>query len=165
MTKTEYLNQMRKGLRLTHGESRRNKTSQEYRIWTGLRRRCRDEHDPAYPRYGGRGVNMCDRWFDSFETFLLDMGRCPPGHSLDRIDNEKGYSPANCRWSTPKEQSNNRRSNRRIVFNGEVKTLAQWSEIIAIPYHTLKSRTGRLGWSAERAFTEPVQRGRRRLSP
>lgn len=94
-----------------HGESRRHKTTPEYRIWQGMKARCFRVANPAYPRYGGRGITMCERWANSFEAFLEDMGRRPSKRmSLDRIKNDKGYEPGNCRWATPLTQAQNRRA-------------------------------------------------------
>ncbi len=89
-----------------HGESKPR--TREYRIWKGMRERCLSKTSKDYVRYGGRGINVCARW-KRFENFLKDMGRCPIGMSLDRKNNEKNYSPKNCRWATPKQQANNRR--------------------------------------------------------
>ncbi len=80
--------------------------------WNSARTRCRNPNTKDYPRYGGRGITFSPLW-DDFEVFFAEMGERPPGHSLDRIDNSKGYEPGNCRWATAKEQANNRRDNRR----------------------------------------------------
>jgi hypothetical protein len=135
-----------------HGKNK----SSEYRAWEGMIQRCTNPKNKRYSDYGGRGITVCPEWF-SFENFYRDMGDRPSkDHSIDRIDNNGNYCKENCKWSTRKEQGNNRRSNRSIEFNGEVRTLIQWSEFLGIAYHTLRRRL-REGWSIERAFTEGVE--------
>lgn len=82
----------------------------EYRAWVQAKYRCSNPSAHAYERYGGRGIYMSKIWRDSYEQFLMDMGRAPAGTTLDRIDNERGYEPGNCRWATPKQQAQNRRN-------------------------------------------------------
>jgi len=106
--------------RTTHGMS----DTSEYNIWNNMVARCTNKKLPGYGRYGGRGIEVCDRWLSSFENFYTDMGGRPPGTSLDRIDNNGDYAPDNCRWATTKEQSRNRRSNRLI----EGKPMVEWCE-------------------------------------
>ncbi|MGJ8515686.1 hypothetical protein LMG33810_002885 [Carnimonas sp. LMG 33810] len=111
---------------ITHGET----SSAEYRTWTDMKTRCLNPMSTSYEKYGGRGITVCDRWSKSFAAFLHDMGRKPsPGHSIDRIDNDKGYSPTNCRWATDYEQVMNRRNTIFVTIGGIKKTLVEWCEI------------------------------------
>lgn len=112
----------------------------EFIVWIGMRQRCGNPSNKAYRDYGGRGITVCARW-NRFEQFLRDMGPRPSAdHSIDRIDNNKGYSPENCRWALRTDQANNRRSNRLITFHGETKTLARWASDLGIPQSTIWNR-------------------------
>lgn len=95
----------------THGEGSKPTRSPEYICWTGMKQRCLNVNHDSYERYGGRGIIVCDRWLESFEDFLSDMGRKPsPAHSIDRRDNDGHYEPGNCRWATGSEQQTNKGS-------------------------------------------------------
>lgn len=104
----------------THGLS----NSPEHRIWSGIKRRCLNTNAAEYPRYGGRGIMVCERWLESFENFYADMGPRPPGTSIDRINNDGNYEPGNCRWATAAEQAHNRRRS----TTRHVDDLNEWSK-------------------------------------
>ena len=124
-----------------------------YRIWVNMIQRCHSPQNPSFPRYGGRGVTVCDEWRGSFTAFIEDMGHPPSDdYSIDRIDNNGGYSAANCRWATAKEQCANRRSSRLITHNGETLPLVEWARRSGLHHMTISDRILR-GWPLERALS------------
>lgn len=126
----------------------------EYDAWQSMKGRCYNSNSKAFPAYGGNGKVVCDRWL-SFENFYADMGLRPSAsHSVDRIDNSKGYSPENCRWATPKEQSLNRSCVRLLTFNGITQSIPDWAKQIGISHTSLRSRL-KHGWTIELALTAP----------
>lgn len=120
----------------THGMSK----TPVYAVWARMWSRCTNPIVERYPQYGGRGIKVCARW-EGFEEFLIDMGNLPtPLHSIGRIDNDGNYEPANCRWETREQQSNNTSRSVFIEWQGQRKTIAQWAGITGIPYSTLQQR-------------------------
>lgn len=137
----------------THGLS----YTPEYRAWQQMRLRCTNPQHAAWADYGGRGITVCERWLTSPAAFLADMGPKPsPAHELDRIDNDGGYHPGNCRWVLRKQNDRNRRSNRHLEHQGERRTIAEWSERSGVPVDTLSYRL-KAGWSVSAALTTPVR--------
>lgn len=133
------------------------KKTKEYNVWVGMRKRCFNKNEKCYHRYGGRGIGVCLEWND-FEVFLKDVGLCPGnGYSLERIDNNKGYSKENCRWATCKEQNNNRRSNKLLTHNGKTKNMTQWAEETGLAFSTIAGRISR-GWTHEKTLVTPKLR-------
>lgn len=126
-----------------------------YDTWRAMIRRC---HNPAagnYPRYGGRGITVCQAWRDSFDAFLEDVPPRPTaGHSLERIDNNRGYEPGNVRWATAAEQARNRRDNHYLTARGRTLLLEEWAEITGIPKSTLFNRIA-AGWPDEQVIDTP----------
>ncbi len=124
----------------------------EYRAWIEMRRRCYDVNRKGYERYGGRGIKVCDRWMNSFESFFEDMGRRPgKGFSLDRKDNNGNYCKDNCRWANKETQAGNRRDIHNLHAFGETHSISEWSHIKKIDQSTIQKRIVR-GWSAEKAL-------------
>jgi hypothetical protein len=136
----------------THGHT----GSRTHNCWHAMRQRCNNPKSKSYPDYGGRCITVCQRWQDSFEAFLEDMGECPAGLTIDRIDNDGNYNKPNCRWATRAEQNRNTRHNHNITFDGMTLPLVAWAEKIGITQQTLSARINTRGWSVERALTEPV---------
>lgn len=137
----------------THGYS----YTPEYRAWQAMCKRCTDPENARWPDYGGRGITVCDRWLNDVAAFMEDMGKKPSDeHELDRIDNDMGYGPENCRWVLRSENNRNKRNNRLVEWNGQEKTLAEWCEITGLPFSTLKWRLDS-GWAVERAMTEGAE--------
>ena len=116
--------------------------------------RCYNENHTYYSYYGGKGITVCDEWHD-FDTFCKDMGERPEDCSLDRIDGDLGYSLSNCRWSTAKEQANNRSNNTIIEAFGKSLTLSQWADELDCSNEVVSQRI-RNGWSVEDAVSRPV---------
>lgn len=134
----------------------------ERTIWSSMIARCTRPTNVSYPLYGARGIRVCDRWLNSFDAFLGDMGPRPsPAHSLDRIDNSRGYEPSNCRWATWREQARNKSGNVHLTLDGRSMTISAWAEELGIHAMTLWQRVQKLGWTTERAIRTPVNAQKR----
>jgi len=139
----------------THGMS----NTPAYKRWEDMHTRCYNSNTRSYKNYGGRGITVCKEWH-CFEAFYSDMGSPPKGMSLERKNNNEGYNKKNCKWATPKEQSNNRRSNRIVEYKNCKMTLSQLSEKYKLGYKDLYKRLS-AGWSIEDAIEIPKRRGRK----
>ena len=130
-----------------------------FRIWCGMKSRCYNENSKKYPNYGARGIIICDDWKNDFMAFYkwATNNGYSDNLSIDRIDVNGNYEPSNCRWSTNKEQANNRTTNKFITYNGETKTILEWADITGVNYYALIRRL-KSGWSIEKAFNTPSRK-------
>ena len=129
-----------------------------YSVYKGIKRRCYNPNDINYKNYGARGIKVCDEWLNDFQTFYdwaISNGY-NEDLSIDRVNVNGNYEPSNCRWVNKETQSNNKRNNRLITFNGETKTIAQWGKAIGIDKNILYERLNKLGWSIEDTLTTPL---------
>jgi hypothetical protein len=128
-----------------------------YRVWQAMITRCCNQNQPGYKNYGGRGIRVCDRWRNSFEAFIEDMGERPgPGYSLDRIDNDGNYEPGNCRWATRTEQRRNCRHLIKVMFEGREYLLFDLAKEHGLKPLTVRARL-EAGWTLEEAVLTPAQ--------
>lgn len=138
---------------IKHGKS----NTRLYGIWRDMKSRCHNPKSPKHKVYFDRNITVCDEWANDFEIFYY--WAINNGYSeeltIDRIDNEKGYQPDNCRWTTQLEQQRNKRNNHNIHYNGETHCLTEWCELLGLNYRKTKSRINNLKWDIERAFTTP----------
>ena len=147
----------RKRLKIGPNQVNKSKT-REYWTWTHMKYRCLCKNNPVYKYYGGRGITICPEWL-IFENFYNDMGDKPKNKSLDRIDNNKGYYKDNCKWSTPKEQQNNKRNNNPLIYDGRSQSMKKWAKELDVSYRTLRGRKAR-GWSDKKTIETPYKRNR-----
>ena len=129
-----------------YGTPRGESKTRLYKLWCGMIDRCENPKASSFDNYGKRGISVCDEWhnFGVFREWAMTNGYAD-GFTIDRVDNDDGYSPENCRWATWKEQANNRRSNRKIEYNGETKNISEWAEFFGIDL---------------KRFNSAIQRGR-----
>lgn len=146
--------------RRIHGLSK----SRIYDLWTQMIVRCSNPNNKAYYRYGGRGIKVCSRWSDGehgktgFECFIDDMGEKPRGKSLDRINVDGDYEPANCRWATNTQQCRNKTNNARVEYDGRTYTWSELSEKGVVSAQLIRSRVVQYGWDLKDAMFTPPKR-------
>lgn len=127
-----------------------------YHVWSNMKRRCHDERFPDYQRWGARGIKVCSKWMD-YKTFEEDMlPSYKKGLQLDRVDNDGDYCPENCKWSTPREQSNNKRNNNFIEYRGESLTLSAWARKLKVKRSTLAQRYYVYKWPIQKVLTHNI---------
>lgn len=140
----------------THGMN----GTKTYTAWVDMVGRCTNTDNANWDNYGGRGIGLCQEW-KSFEAFFSDMGICPDGLSLERKDNAKGYSKANCKWASHIEQCNNRRTNVFVTHDGKSQTIQMWARETGINHRTIGERL-RGGWPIHEALSTPASKGNKK---
>lgn len=141
-------------MRERHGQT--NPKTPTYHTWQDMRDRCYNKNNKRYFRYGGRGITVCAGWKNSFVNFLTDMGPKVQGMTIERKDNNKGYSVQNCKWATYGEQNRNHSRNRLVTLGGETRCLVDWCDEFKLKYNTILYRIIR-GWSPEKALTTEIK--------
>lgn len=162
---------LRKGMTLSCGCLQKERSTKHgawdhplYTVWKSMMRRCYNQKDDRYNRYGGRGITVCKKWHD-INIFINDMTQgYQKGLQIDRIDNDKGYSKNNCQWANRFTQAQNKSSNIKLTHDNKNLCLSEWSRITKIPYGTLWERIKVLKWSTERTLTTPSLSASERLS-
>jgi hypothetical protein len=146
-----------------HGHTRNRQRSATHYAWTNMIQRCTNPNRHDYKSYGGRGIQVCQKWRDSFSAFLADVGERPSAdHSLDRYPNMNGnYEPGNVRWATKHQQMQNTRGTTLITFRGETHGLNEWARRLGMTHSSIQGRLQR-GWSLEKTLTQPKRKEVRR---
>lgn len=130
---------------LRHGHQTERKESRTLKSYRHAKSRCENVNDPKFPLYGGRGIKMCKQWAEDFSTFLADMGECPLGRTLDRVDVDGHYEPRNCRWATPMQQARTRSDNVLVEHDGQTMVLKDYASLMGVSYKALHRRYRTLG--------------------
>lgn len=148
--------------RVTHGHARGGRRTRELSTYKSMVNRCTDPRCAAFPDYGARGISVCDRWLNSFEAFIADMGLKPsPSHSIERRNVDGNYAPDNCHWAEAIEQANNKRNTFWVTFRGRRMSLAEFGRETGIRSHTLRLRL-LSGMTADEAAKAKVRRCNRK---
>lgn len=144
----------------THGMTK----TRTFKSWESMKGRCLNPNDASYARYGAKGITVCQRWKDSFDLFLADMGERPEGKTLDRYPDRNGnYEPGNCRWADARDQVRNMRSSRTLTIQGTTMPLIEWAPILGLTYSTLLRRVS-ADWPVGRIIREPARKKRMKKS-
>jgi len=154
--KTKSCGCLRANLQTTHGQCCGNKWSGTYASWMAMRNRCSNSRSKAYRHYGGRGIRVCRRW-QKFENFFADMGKRPPGLTIERKNNNGNYCPSNCKWATKSEQCSNTRRSRILKCFGQTKTITQWGLLYGVNPITIHLRL-KMGWSIKDSVSKPTRK-------
>lgn len=158
---------LRRDNRVALNEERRrsaagHRARPEYAVWQSMKARCLNKNRKEYPRYGGRGITVCDQWRDSFQAFFDDMGARPSAeYSIERLDNDGPYAPHNCVWATIIEQANNRSNNAVVTVDGQEKSITQWAREAGMTPQGVRWRLQN-GWKPEEAIASFDGRKERR---
>lgn len=135
----------------------------EYAVWCTMKARCTNPNNKKFPRYGGRGIKVCERWRDSFENFITDMGRRPGAEfSVERVNNDGDYEPTNCRWASRREQGKNKRNSVLYNLNGKLVNLTEMCEILSLNFNSVKNRIYTHGDPIDKAVEHVIELRRRR---
>jgi hypothetical protein len=148
---------LQKQLASKANRTHRKTNSTEYHSWSNMKARCLNKNHPRWADYGGRGIFVCQSWIDSFECFLKDMGKCPAGYSIDRIDVNGNYEPSNCRWASNNQQARNCRKTKIVEYMGRALSLPDHCEMLGLDLKCVKARVA-LGWTLAEAFEIPVNK-------
>jgi hypothetical protein len=140
-----------------HGVTKNKGTSKCYMAWKHIKQRCLTKSCSRFHDYGGRGIKIHPAWINDFQSFYNHIGEPPTkDHSIDRINNSRGYEPGNIRWATNVEQARNKRVNSTLTMDGQTLCMAEWASILPISYSTIRSRK-RYGWCDKCALTKPIR--------
>lgn len=150
---------------LRHGDARPGRVARLHNIWRGILKRCNAEAAAPHPRYAGRGIRVCAEWlrYENFKSWALGHGY-RDDLTIERLDNDRGYEPDNCRWATRREQAGNRRSSTFIEHAGRRLIVADWARLTGISPSAILQRIHALGWSPSKAITTPLRADLRRLT-
>lgn len=136
---------------ITHGHSTGRKISRELKSYTHAKSRCFNPNDEKFPQYGGRGITMCSEWVNDAAKFISDMGPCPPGLTIDRINPNGNYEPGNCRWATSHQQARTRTDNVLVEYQGATMVLKDYAALVGVNYKSLHARLKYKGNTLEQA--------------